>query len=179
MSKSLINKQLVDGRKVEQVEKWLGSLSYETAVNLWVRIKEEKITYHEIWKTAFPGSRVRKQDAESAVKFALNRFIRKNDDVLSQLLEEEHLGIEKVVEKMKEMLEAHRVDVYKGQVTIDPDTLQPLKHADNQAQIKAMSLLMDLHGMRKESKGPQVLIYINAPQIAKPEDAGVGQWRSK
>ena len=174
MNRSLIKRTLIDGQKVEQFEKWLGTVGQETAVQLWMKAKKGEIGYWDIWKTAFPGARVRRQVAEDAVKYGLERFIKKNSEVISRLLEEEGLGLERVIEKMKELLEAHRVDVYKGQVTIDPRTGGVLKHADNQAQLKAVSLLMDLHGLKKEAKGPQVMIYINAPRIEKPEDAGVG-----
>jgi len=166
--------EVVDERKVKMMERWYADSSLEVVAAIWQRVREGKITWEQVWKTAMPAVRANKREGGLAAKYAMQRYIAKNRQILSQLFEQHGLGIDKVIEKTAELLEAYKLDVHKGQVTIDPETGERLKIPDNIARLRALDMLLELHGYKKAESGGQVLIYINAPQIAKPENAGQG-----
>jgi len=166
--------EVADENKIKMMERWYAEVGYDVALALREKVREGKLTWYRVWRQAMPAVRCSRRQGELAAEYAMRRFMRKNEDIIGALLEREGLGIDRIVEKLREKLEAYRVDTYKGQVTVDPETGEPLKHADNVAQLRALDMLISLHGLKKEKQGAQVLIYINAPQIQKPEGAGTG-----
>jgi len=166
--------EVVDDRKVQQMEKWFSSIGIETTARLWEKAKEGTLDFRKVWKTAFPATRCSPSQARLAAKFGLNRYIAKNRNIISQLLEGRGLGIEKILDKTKELIDAEQVQTYRGNIITDPKTGGNLSLPDRPTQTKALNILLEMHDLKQENKGPQVLIYINAPQISKPENAGVG-----
>jgi hypothetical protein len=90
------------------------------------------------FQEAFPNSKLKKPDVAAC---KLMRRIKDKHD-WERLLEEAGLGFERIYTKLEELLEATTVKHYKDkEVGI---------YTDNATRIRALELLVDLHGLRKQ-----------------------------
>jgi len=163
----------IDEVKIENTKAKLTSLGLEKCSLIYAEVIKGKYTWWKVWKRLYPSSKIRKVEAERIVKAAFDRYLKENNDFFSKLLDEMGLGIDVVVTKLKDLLNAHKIDTYRGMVTINPETGEPLKQPDNAVQLNAWKELGKLHGLIKEKQGGNILVMINAAPIEKPEDAGI------